>query len=68
LANEPSDGTMVTPSDQDWERYSRLLDVRVEEDSAVVRSKLLENDLKLIIGKAISRQACWMLVMSLAKT
>jgi hypothetical protein len=61
LANETSDGTLLKPSDQDWERYSRILDLRVDEDSAVVRRKLLEIDLKLVIGRTdgLERLATW---------
>jgi hypothetical protein len=52
LASEPSNGKMLEPNDQELEYYSRLLDVRVEQDDATVRRQLVEYDLKLAIGTA----------------
>jgi hypothetical protein len=52
LAELPSDGRMLAPTEQMWADYRDLLEVRVEEDKYHDRREMLENRLKLAIGCA----------------
>ena len=61
LARETSDGVLLKPGDQEWEWYWRLVNVREDEDSLRLDRVLLENQLKLVIGRAdgLDRLATW---------
>jgi len=52
LAEEEPDGGLLTPSDAEWSIYSNLLAAREDEDTSSYLRQLLENRLKLAIGKA----------------
>ena len=52
LAEEESNGLLLKPSDSDWSIYAKLLAVREEEDSFRYQRELLENKLKIAIGKS----------------
>jgi Meiotically up-regulated gene 113 len=52
LGKEESDGRLLTPSSEEWSMYRELLDVRADQDSCEVQRRLLENKLKLAIGRA----------------
>ncbi len=61
LAKEESDGHLMTPGQQEWDLYRRLLAVREGEYSLSLDRALLENQLKLVMGKAdgLERIATW---------
>jgi hypothetical protein len=52
LAEEETDGVLLKPGDTEWSIYSRLLVAREEEDSYRYQRQLLENKLKIVIGRA----------------
>jgi len=52
LAEQEPDSEVLTPSDAEWSIYSSLLAAREDEDTANYLRQLLENRLKLAIGKA----------------
>lgn len=61
LAKAESDGTLLKPSQPEWELYRRLLEIRANEYSLNLDRTLLENQLKLRIGKAdgLEQIATW---------
>ena len=61
LAKEESDGVLLKPGNQEWELYRRLLEIRESEYSLSLDRALLENQLKLAIGKAdgLEQVATW---------
>jgi hypothetical protein len=61
LAKDTSDGVLLKPSEQDWEHYWRLLATREAEDGLRLDRALIENQLKLVIGKTdgLDRLATW---------
>jgi hypothetical protein len=52
LAEEETDGVLLKPGDREWSIYSRLLVAREEEDTYRYQRQLLENKLKIVIGRA----------------
>lgn len=52
LAEEESDGRLLVPGTDEWSMYRKLLEVREEQDTCAFQRQLLENKLKLAIGKA----------------
>src|SRR5262245_1367117 len=52
FAEEETDGLLLRPGDPEWSIYSRLLVAREEEDTSRYQRQLLENKLKIAIGKA----------------
>jgi hypothetical protein len=52
LAEEETDGVLLKPGDTEWSIYTRLLLAREEEDSYRYQRQLLENKLKIVIGRA----------------
>ena len=52
LAGEESDGRIVTPGSEEWAMYKGLLEMREEQDASAFKRELLENKLKLAIGRA----------------
>jgi len=61
LAKEQSNGILLKPGHREWEIYRRLLDIRENQDSLKLERALLENQLKLVIGKAdgLEQIATW---------
>jgi Meiotically Up-regulated Gene 113 (MUG113) protein len=61
LAREESDGVLLKPSQKEWELYRRLLEIRENEYSLNLDRALVENQLKLVIGKAdgLEQIATW---------
>src|SRR6266496_3598631 len=51
LAEEESDGRLLTPGSEEWSLYTEILETRADQDHSSFRRELLENKLKLIIGK-----------------
>jgi hypothetical protein len=52
LAEEQSDGVLLKPGDAEWSLYRHLLAAREEEDAFNYQRQLLENTLKLAVGRA----------------
>jgi hypothetical protein len=52
LAEEETDGMLLRPGDAEWSIYSSLLAAREEEDTQRYQRQLLENRLKIAIGRA----------------
>ena len=52
LAEGETDGVLLKPGDTEWSIYSRLLVAREEEDTYRYQRQLLENKLKIVIGRA----------------
>jgi hypothetical protein len=61
LAKEETNGILLKPGHREWELYRRLLEVRESEYSLSLDRALLENQLKLVIGKAdgLEQVATW---------
>ena len=61
LADQESDGSLLTPGNAEWSIYSRLLTAREEEDAFHYQRLLLENELKIAIGRSdgLDRIATW---------
>jgi len=52
LAEEETDGVLLQPGDTEWSIYSKLLAAREEEDSYHYQRQLLENNLRIAIGRS----------------
>jgi len=52
LAEEETDGVLLKPGDAEWSIYSSLLAAREEEDTYRYQRQLLENKLKIAIGRS----------------
>ncbi len=52
LGEVETDGRLLQPGDREWSLYSRLLVAREEEDTSRYQRQLLENKLKIVIGRA----------------
>jgi hypothetical protein len=52
LSEEDTDGVLLKPGDSEWSIYSSLLAAREEEDTYRYQRHLLENKLKIAIGRS----------------
>ena len=52
LAEEETDGVLLKPGDAEWSIYKSLLVAREEEDAQRYQRQLIENRLKIAIGRA----------------
>ena len=52
LSEEETDGVLLKPGDPEWSIYSSLLAAREEEDTYRYQRQLLENNLKIAIGRS----------------
>jgi hypothetical protein len=52
LAQEESDGRVLTPGSREWSIYHELVETRKQQDGYKVQRQLLENKLKMAIGRA----------------
>jgi len=61
LAKEENDDSILTPSQEIWQVYQTLLQVRQEEHRLGLARLRLETDLKIVIGTAagLDRVATW---------